>query len=145
MTRRIAGDAIPPSPSPLAAMNLEGLRLEWRRLYGEPPALRSTAMLRRLIAWRLDASDNPGAVEALRAALNPSMQKPSPQNAARGQLHPGDRVSREWLGVRHEADVLEDGRVAYKGSIYVSLSAVAREITGTRWNGPRFFGLRSQQ
>ena len=49
---------------------------------------------------------------------------------------------REWQGQRHEVEVHEDGAVTYQGERYASLSEVARAITGTRWNGPRFFGLR---
>ena len=52
---------------------------------------------------------------------------------------------REWKGQVHEAEVLADGWVLYNGRPYDSLSAVAREISGARWNGPRFFGLRSGQ
>ncbi len=52
----------------------------------------------------------------------------------------GTRLLREWQGVIHEV-VIEAEGVRYKGERYPSLSAVAREITGTRWSGPRFFGL----
>ncbi len=53
----------------------------------------------------------------------------------------GMRLAREWAGRRHEV-VVVDGGVIYDGSTYGSLSEVARHITGQRWNGPRFFGLR---
>ena len=49
---------------------------------------------------------------------------------------------REWKGETHEVEVLADGRVLHRDETYDSLSAVARAITGARWNGPRFFGLR---
>lgn len=55
-------------------------------------------------------------------------------------IKPGTRLLREWQGRVHEVIVLEDG-VEYRGESWPSLSAVAREITGTRWSGPRFFGL----
>ena len=51
------------------------------------------------------------------------------------------RLVREWKGLRHEVEVTDDG-VLYRGERYASLSEVARVITGVRWNGPRFFGLR---
>jgi hypothetical protein len=57
-------------------------------------------------------------------------------------LQAGVRLAREWRGVRHEVEVLEGGVILYQGSRYDSLSSVARAITGVRWNGPRFFGLR---
>jgi hypothetical protein len=56
------------------------------------------------------------------------------------KLKPGTRLLREWQGNVHEVIVLEKG-VDYRGKSWPSLSAVAREITGTRWSGPRFFGL----
>ena len=49
---------------------------------------------------------------------------------------------REWKGERHEVEVVDEGTVIYRGEVYASLSEAARAITGTRWNGPRFFGLR---
>ena len=51
-------------------------------------------------------------------------------------------LAREWQGVRHEVEVVEVG-VVYRGRPFNSLSEVARQITGARWNGPRFFGLRN--
>ena len=54
----------------------------------------------------------------------------------------GTRLIREWQGVEHTATVLADG-YEYQGRPYRSLSAIARAITGTRWNGPAFFGLRN--
>ena len=51
---------------------------------------------------------------------------------------------REYAGARHEVFVVEGG-FSWQGRVYPSLSAIAKEITGTRWNGPRFFGLRDDQ
>ena len=56
----------------------------------------------------------------------------------------GTRLIREWQGAQHLATVLADG-FEYEGRPYKSLSAIARAITGTRWNGWLFFGLRSQK
>ena len=57
------------------------------------------------------------------------------------RIKPGTRLLREWQGKVYEVIVLEKG-VQYRGDSWPSLSAVAREITGTRWSGPRFFGLK---
>jgi hypothetical protein len=57
------------------------------------------------------------------------------------RLKPGTSVIREYQGVRHIVTISEEGFV-WQGKAYDSLSAIAREITGSRWNGPRFFGLR---
>ena len=73
------------------------------------------------------------AAEDLAAGKAPSVPKSA--------IKPGTRLLREWQGVMHEVIVLEDG-VQYRGRTWRSLSAVAREITGTRWSGPLFFGLR---
>jgi hypothetical protein len=56
----------------------------------------------------------------------------------------GTRLIREWQGVEHTATVLDDG-FEYQGRRYQSLSAIARAITGTRWSGPLFFGLRNHR
>ena len=120
-------------------LDLEGLRAAWARLFGPPPPLRSVEILSRLIAWRLQAEADPETVQALKDQL--AGVRPQRRN---GVLHPGDRVFRIWQGVRHEVLVLEDGKLAYGEAEFDSLSAVARAITGARWNGPRFFGLRQE-
>ncbi|MEM6422200.1 MAG: DUF2924 domain-containing protein, partial [Pseudomonadota bacterium] len=58
-------------------------------------------------------------------------------------LKPGGRLVREWNGVSHVVDVTADGLI-WRGERYRSLSAIALAITGARWSGPRFFGLRSR-
>jgi hypothetical protein len=56
-------------------------------------------------------------------------------------LKPGTLLRREWQGILHQVEVRQEG-FSWSGATYQSLSEVARAITGTRWNGPRFFGLR---
>lgn len=63
-----------------------------------------------------------------------------PDSAGTNNLAPGARLIRDWNGSTHTVDVVEDGYV-WNGERYLSLSAVARAITGARWSGPRFFGL----
>jgi hypothetical protein len=120
----------------LARLDLEALRGEWRRRYGVTPTLRSHDLLRRNLAWRIQADGYGGLSPGLREALR---RKGRPAGPA---LQPGMRLAREWRGVRHEVEVLEDGLVLHQGRRHDSLSSVARAITGVRWNGPRFFGLR---
>ena len=57
------------------------------------------------------------------------------------RLKPGTALTRIWKGVRYEVRVTADGGYRFRGKIYYSLSEITREITGTRWSGPRFFGL----
>jgi hypothetical protein len=120
----------------LEALGLHGLRDEWRKRYGEPPKMRSRELLARLLAWRIQA-DAFGGLDAATLRLLNADTLPPPQPV----LHPGTRLTREWQGRSHDVDVLETG-FRYDGKDYRSLSQVARTITGTRWNGLRFFGLR---
>ena len=122
----------------LEALDLHGLRDEWRKRYGNPPKMRSRELLARLLAWRIQ-SDAIGGLDAatIRLLKCDSLPPPKPQ------LAPGERLVREWQGRRYEVDVLDKG-FRYQGADYRSLSEVARAITGTRWNGLRFFGLREQ-
>jgi hypothetical protein len=121
----------------LATLDLTGLRDVWRRHgYGEPPKMRSKELLARLLAWKIQA-DAFGGLDAATIRMLKSDRLPLP----RVSLTPGTRLAREWQGRRHEVEVLEQG-LRHNGVSYRSLSEVARAITGTRWNGPRFFGLR---
>ena len=81
----------------------------------------------------LDHSKTPE--EAVRRALVSTRR--------RIEVRPGTVFSREWSGQIHQVTVLADG-FAWNGKIYPSLSKVAFAITGSRWNGPRFFGLRDK-
>jgi hypothetical protein len=120
----------------LEALGLEGLREEWRRRYGPPPTMRSPDLLRRNLAWRIQAEAFGGLDDWTLKALFGRTALHAPASV-------GTRLAREWRGVRHEVEVVADG-VRYREKLYASLSEVARTITGVRWNGPRFFGLREQ-
>lgn len=121
----------------LEAMNLIELRAEWERRVGVPTRMRSPDFMRRLLAWSLQAEAEPWAVEELHRSIT---RATAPRTQA---LTVGLRMVREWKGRRHEAEVTPDG-IRYDGQTFDNLSQVARAITGTRWNGPRFFGLRGQ-
>jgi Protein of unknown function (DUF2924) len=120
----------------LATMSLRELRAEWERRYGAAPTHRSVDLLRRVLAWRIQADVYGGFDAATRRMI----EKDGPV-----QLAPtaGMRLAREWAGRRHEVVVIESG-VVYEGVTYRSLSSVARLITGMSWNGPRFFGLKQE-
>jgi Protein of unknown function (DUF2924) len=111
--------------------------LAWQELHGPAPKHRAPDLLRRVLAWRIQA-DAFGGLDAASMRLIASNQ--APRMAAE---QPGMRLARDYAGRRHEVVVVEDG-VVYNGSHYTSLSQVARVITGQRWNGPRFFGLRRE-
>lgn len=123
----------------LERLDLEALRAEWRRRYGTAPKLRSPDLLRRLLAWRIQA--------AAFGDLDPDLRRKLKRAAPTGRmstLRPGVQIAREWRGVRHDVEVIEGG-FSYAGRSYRSLSQVAFAITGTKWNGPRFFGLRTEE
>jgi hypothetical protein len=120
----------------LERLDLEGLRAEWRRRYGPPPTLRSRDLLARMLAWRIQAE----AFGGLDADLAKRLRRGVGLSAARSDVSLGTRLVREWQGEPHEVEALENG-FRYRGTLYRSLSAVARQITGVKWNGRRFFGL----
>jgi hypothetical protein len=119
----------------LEALDLAGLRQVWRDRWGLEPKLRSVDLLRRIIAWRIQAGMHGGLSAETRSLLKSRSMPRTPPPPA------GTRLTREYRGVLHTVEV-SDGGVQYAGRSYGSLSEVAREITGTHWNGPRFFGLR---
>jgi hypothetical protein len=124
----------------LTRLDLEGLRAEWRRRYGWPPVLRSPDLVRHMLAWRIQVAAFGGLDAETRRRLR---QSSVPTPVSRGPT-PGTRIAREWKGVTHEVEVVADG-FSYAGRHFGSLSEVARTITGARWNGPRFFGLRAPE
>lgn len=119
----------------IGAMPLAELRTEWERRYGAAPRHRSVELLRRVLAWRVQA-DVEGGLDATTRKLLVREDLPLRIMPAAGM-----RLAREWEGRTHEVVVIESG-VVYEGKTWGSLSEVARHITGMRWNGPRFFGLR---
>lgn len=130
----------------LAGMDLEGLRRRWRSRFrrAAPPAL-SRTLLYRAIAYRIQADAlgelDRATIQALaRLAKDPDAAAIPPLPELRA-MKPGTLLVREWAGALQTVTVKEVG-FAWQGQSYDSLSAVARAITGTAWNGPRFFGLR---
>lgn len=121
----------------LATMPLADLREEWERRYGVSPRHRSVDLLRRVLAWRMQADILGGFDATTRRLLERE------NGTVLAAAVPGTRLAREYGGRRHEV-VVQDGAVLYEGRTFGSLSEVARHITGQRWNGPRFFGLRQE-
>jgi hypothetical protein len=135
----VGGTSIEDEVEALGGLDLEGLRQVWRRRYGAPPKLRSPELLRLMLAWRIQAQ----AFGGLDGDTRRGLRRPTSEKA---QAVPsgGTRLVREWQGVRHEVTALGEGGFLYNGERYRSLSQIARLITGARWNGPRFFGLRAE-
>ena len=120
----------------LETAGLEALRAEWRQRYGAPPALRSPDLLRNIIAWRIQSAESGGFDTRTRRLLRTGA------SGREALLATGTVIARDYQGVQHRVEVTEDSYL-YAGRAWNSLSEIAREITGTRWNGPKFFGLRA--
>lgn len=128
----------------LNMMSLEQLRAEWQRRLKRPvPPCRSRDLLRGVLAWSMQEQAYGGLRPETRRQLRDlgSSGKAKQSGTAPRRLMPGTLLLREWRGVSYRVYVQEDG-YAYEGRQFADLSSIARLITGTRWSGPRFFGLR---
>ncbi len=153
----------------LKRMTVTDLRRRYREVFGEETRSHHKAFLYRRIAWRLQADAEGDVSErarrrALEIANDADLRTRAPQSTAEdagdrarrttvaklnGVRDPrlpkrGAQISREYKGRTHFVDVLRDG-FGYEGRRYRSLSKIAQEITGTRWNGFTFFGLTGKQ
>ncbi len=132
----------------LPGLPLDDLKARWRELYGTPPPPKlSRKLMVRAIAYRLQEQALGGLGPVTRRRLARAAEDIGagrPPSAGSSTIKPGTRLLREWQGVTHEVTILETG-VQYRGETWASLSAVAREITGTRWSGPVFFGLKGRR
>ena len=122
----------------IEAMDLGGLRLLWSEHFGTPPALRSIDLMRLTLSWRLQARVEGGLDAGMRRRLR-RPTKADPQSAI--DLPVGIKLKREWQGRSYVIEVTAQG-FYWDDTTFASLSGVAKAITGTNWNGPRFFGLR---
>ena len=136
----------------LGRLSYADLQERWRQLMGrEPPRYSREFMVRRL-AHRLQELVHGGLTRDTREQMDQLLEEAGHNEL--GGIHPsmrprsrqdlplvGTRLVREWDGQRHEVTVVHGG-FEYRGRRYRSLSAIAKLITGTHWNGPRFFGLR---
>lgn len=121
----------------IEALDLEGLRTFWGERYGAPPPLRSEPIMRQLLAWRVQAQ----ALGGLDAETRMALARAGPVQPEGKHLGNGARLTRIWKG-REVTVVVEERGFRWEDQLFPSLSAAASAIAGTRWNGPRFFGLR---
>ena len=126
------------------------LRARWQDVFRrQPPPYLPRHLLFRMLAYRLQA-DHLGDLDGesrrlLDSAVSPEAAGKRAVERARvtRDMSPGTMLGREWNGRMHRVAVLAEG-FAWNGKTYPSLSKIALAITGTRWNGPRFFGLRDK-
>jgi hypothetical protein len=138
----------------LRGLDLKGLRLRWQGVFQRPaPAHLTRHLLFAVIAYRLQADRFGDLDHATRQVLDRTVAKEAgPAMSARLasfdqkriELTPGTVLVRDWDRQSQRVMVLADG-FAWNGQTYDSLSKVAFAITGTKWNGPRFFGLRDKE
>ena len=157
--KRLTADEIEREIAALDDLDIKTLQNRWRELFKiEPPFKIRAGFLRRAIAYRLQEIVYGGLkadtkrqlrriAEELRArrglstgAAGSSNDQPARFLFRRPTLSPGTRLLREWNGSMEVVEVIRDGFV-WRGKTYRTLSAVAVAITGTKWSGPKFFGL----
>jgi hypothetical protein len=141
-----AADAVAAQLDALESMPIAKLRVAWRRHYrAEPPKRVNRELLLLAVAWKIQEQAYGGLTAATKrrlAELAASMERDGDVKRARvARLKPGAKLVREWQGRTHTIVVVDDG-FTWQGRQWQSLSAIARAITGARWSGPRFFGLK---
>jgi hypothetical protein len=132
----------------LPAMPIAQLRVRYREVFrSDPPKAFGPDLLRRSIAHRIQEKAYGGLSRFAQRLLDQMMKayaaKPGGKIVLPRRIKPGSVLVREWKGKSHRVMVLAEG-FAYDGETYTNLSEIAVLITGTRWNGPRFFGLRAK-
>jgi hypothetical protein len=132
----------------LATMPIAQLRVRYREVFRtELPKAFGPDLLRRSIAHRIQEKAYGGLSRSTQRLLDQMIKayaaKPGGKIVQPRRIKPGSVLVREWKGKSHRVTVLADGFV-YDGDPYSNLSEIAGLITGTRWNGPRFFGLRAK-
>lgn len=139
-------ETIAPQLASLATLPVYELKKQWRVYFRcEPPLRVSRELLTRAVAYKIQEHAFGGLKRATRKLLlrlgDDAREGRPLRLAAAPPVFPGTVLMRDWQGTTHEVRVLNGGAV-YKGKRYRSLSEVARLITGARWSGPLFFGLR---
>ncbi len=131
----------------LPSLDRQELADKWRELYGnEPPHKIGSKFLMHAIAYRLQENVYGGLKPATHRYLTKVAAEASTGqkvSAPPAVIKPGTRLLREWHGTMHEVIIQPNG-VSWAGKQYRSLSEAARAITGTRWSGPLFFGLKKE-
>jgi hypothetical protein len=133
----------------LRALKPDQLAERWRGLYGTAmPARLRRSLIIQALAYRLQEKAFGGLKPATRRLLETAAGRASEHRTAKSRTRrlaqTGTVLVREWHGTKHQVTMLKDGFM-FKGRRFESLSKIAREVTGTRWSGPLFFGLKSRR
>lgn len=143
-------DSVLPQLAALPGKSTPELKQLWRELYDREPPPYSKPFLVKRLAYRIQELAHGGLSARAEAKLAERIEEEDLRAKGKQPVRRSDRpiagtrLIREWQGVEHTATVLDDG-FEYQGRRYQSLSAIARAITGTRWSGPLFWGLRNHR
>ncbi|EFH13763.1 DUF2924 domain-containing protein [Teichococcus cervicalis] len=146
-----ASDSVLPRLAALKTADIATLKEQWRSLFGSEAPPHNRKFLESRLAYRIQELAYGGLKPETVARLEALGEQLDGGNVVLRRLRAGSdrpvigtRLIREYQGVQHGVTVLADG-FEYEGRPYRSLSAIARHITGTRWNGWAFFGLKAQR
>ena len=132
----------------ITKLSLIELRQMWLSVWGmEPHAKIGRTMLEKSLSYKLheQRSSIPDDIkERLRQLVKSYKRNPDCFDEYKPALKPGTRLVRNWNGNRYSVLILMNGEYEYQGKTYSSLSQIASEITGTRWNGWLFFGFKNR-
>jgi len=134
----------------LKAMTVNELKAEWGKLFSSAPPNNSRQFLQQRLAYRIQELTYGGLAKPVTRLLDALADEVEGKKVRKSVISDprnpviGTRLVREWDGMEHVITVMKDG-FDWQGRRYKSLSAIARDITGTRWNGYRFFGLRERK
>jgi hypothetical protein len=131
----------------LPQLPMAEIKALWRDLYGRENPTHNRQFLERRIAYKLQEIEfrtiDPHLLERNARRIQALVETGNaPKRDRELRLLPGTVLTREYRGIEHHVAVAQDGQYEYEGRRYPSLSMIAREITGTRWSGPLFFGLK---
>jgi hypothetical protein len=140
--RTVAATAIEAEVDQIQFLGIDALRKRWRMMFtAVPPKGLTKDILGRMIAYRIQ-EEAFGGLDRDTIKLLDRLARGEKTNELNRRLKPGTVLVREYNGQRHTVTVMPDG-FSWREATYSSLSVIARTITGTKWNGPRFFGLRT--
>lgn len=147
---------VPPTPPSVVAqiaglpdLSMDEIKALWRRLFGNDNPTPNRQFLERRIAYRLQEIEfrkvDRNLFDRNKRRIESILETGKARKLDRDiRLMPGTVLTREYQGIEHRVTVAQDGQYEFEGRLYPSLSMIAREITGTRWSGPLFFGVKAR-
>ena len=147
---------VPPTPPSVVAqitglpdLSMDEIKALWRRLFGNDNPTPNRQFLERRIAYRLQEIEfrkvDRNLIDRNKRRIEAILESGKARILDRDiRLMPGTVLTREYQGIEHRVTVAQDGQYEFEGRRYPSLSMIAREITGTRWSGPLFFGVKAR-